>query len=901
MGLTEYKKKRHFSRTPEPAGKTESGKQRRYVIQKHDATRLHYDFRLELDGVLKSWAVPKGPSLDPRVKRLAVQVEDHPVAYRDFEGVIPQGEYGGGTVMLWDQGEWEPIGDPQKGLKSGKLKFQIRGEKLQGHWTLVRTHSAGGRDDSRQWLLIKENDDQARPESEGDILVEKPLSITSGRDLEEIASDQDRVWSSKASSRTGAKTPDHPANRERTNQASKPLSVKSLSEVGLKQAMPVKVEVQLATLTEAAPQGEQWLHEIKFDGYRMICRIDASQIDFISRNHQNWTKRLEDLVEAVRKLNVQQAILDGEVVVIGADGGADFQSLQNAFRDHQARDMKYMVFDLLYLNGRSLTQAPLEQRKEILKSLLEQSGRNDAVLFSDHIRGSGETFHQHACKLHLEGMISKRADQPYRPGRGCDWLKIKCLHNEELVIGGYTEPSGSRKGFGALLVGFHDDKGELHYAGKVGTGFDQSCLIDLTQRLEKLEQQKSPFADLQRKTGDVRTAHWVKPDLVGQFSFGSRTRDGHLRHASFQGLREDKPAGDVTLDQPTPIEKAVRQSGKPKASRPGRAAKARAKPVGTASSKASAPRKSSPQDDGAADTFDGVRLTHPEKVLYPDAGITKRELAEYYRNVADWLLPQVKHRPVVLVRCPDGQQKECFYQKHPGVGTPPELRQIPIRESSKTEKYAVVDNSDALIALAQVSALELHVWGSREDQLERPDRLIFDLDPAPEVPWKVVVESARLVRDFLQELGLESFPKTTGGKGLHLVIPIQRRHDWTTAKEFCKNVAEAIEAAAESRFTANMSKRVRTNRIFVDYLRNGRGATAIAAYSPRSRPGAPVSVPLTWAEVSSRITSDHFTIRNVMKRLAGLSEDPWAAMNSTRQSLAGPIKKLHDIVSQSAN
>lgn len=876
MRLTEYKHKRHFSRTPEPAAKTESGEGWRYVIQKHDASRLHYDFRLELDGVLKSWAVPKGPSLDPSVKRLAVQVEDHPVAYRDFEGIIPEGEYGGGTVMLWDTGHWEPVGDPHQGLRSGKLKFQIHGEKLNGGWTLVRTRIGGTAGDSRQWLLIKERDEQSRPASEGDVLEELPLSIASGRDLKGIANSKDRVWSSK-NPKTKAPVP---------RKAEKPLTA-----VGSKKAMPKKVEVQLATLTDTAPPGDEWLHEIKFDGYRMICRIDKGNVQFISRNQQDWTSRLSSLVRAAGELKVNQAILDGEAVVLSPDGTTDFQSLQNAFRESQTSAMKYIVFDLLYLDGQSLMELPLAERKENLKTVLPKPGKNQVILYSDHIRGGGDDFKKHACRLNLEGMISKRADQSYRPGRSCDWLKIKCIQKDEFVIGGYTEPSGSRSGFGALLVGFHDPDGKLRYAGKVGTGFDERCLHDLSARLKAIEQPKSPFSDLSRKTGDVRSAHWVKPTLIGQFVFGSRTRDGHLRHASFQGLREDKSADEVTEDKPMPVKTALKKSAK--------SADEKAKPQHHARVATSLTQANDTAYDSTTQTFQGVRLTHPEKVLYPDDGITKLELAEYYRNVSDWLLPHVKHRPIVLVRCPDGQKKECFFQKHPGIGTPTNLRQIPIQESNKTENYLLVDNVDDLISLAQVGALELHAWGSREDKLEFPDRLIFDLDPAPEVDWKVVVDSARQIRKFLEELGLRSFVKTTGGKGLHLVIPIDRRHDWDEAKAFCKKVAETIQIASPTRYTANMSKSSRTNRIFIDYLRNGRGATAVMPYSPRSRPGAPVSVPLTWDELSANVPSNHFTIRNVMRRLESLSKDPWEELATVRQSLAKPIRKLDSITAPS--
>lgn len=870
MGLVEYQRKRHFAKTPEPSGAKKTATEWQYVIQKHDASHLHYDFRLELDGVLKSWAVPKGPSLDPSTKRLAVQVEDHPVAYGGFEGIIPAGQYGGGTVLLWDTGTWEPIGDAKAGLREGKLKFNLHGKKLRGGWTLVRTRR-GESSDKPQWLLIKERDDDADPDK--DILEEQPLSVASGRDLGGIASSKDRVWESKGKKGEVSATAASPIVKATRRKAAKAkVSSANTSDSGVKEPMPKKTEVQLATLTELPPEGDEWLHEIKFDGYRMICRIDNGKITFTSRNQQDWTGRLEGLVKATSRLKAKQAILDGEVVIFQRDGTTDFQALQNAFREGRSADMKYIVFDLLYLNCRSLTELPLEERKQLLQTLLNESGSNSAIQYSEHVDGHGDEFKQQACRLHLEGMICKRRDQPYRPGRSLDWLKVKCLKKDEFVIGGYTDPSGSRSGFGALLVGFHDEQGALHYAGKVGTGFHEHDLKELGDRLQQLEQAKSPFVDLQEKKGVVRTAHWIKPELVGQFSYANRTNEGRLRHASFQGLREDKAATEVTLDEPTPVAAATKQARK------------------TAKSEVADTAKAD------ADTFEGVRLTHPEKVLYPEDGITKLELAQYYRDIADWLLPHLVHRPVVLVRCPDGQGKESFYQKHPGVGSPANLRQIPIKEKQKTANYLLVDDAAGLISLAQVSALELHAWGSREDKLEFPDRLIFDLDPAPDVPWGQVIDSAKQVKQFLEELGLRSFVKMTGGKGLHLVVPIERRHDWDEAKQFCKQVAESIEQAAPGRYTSNMSKAARPKRIYIDYLRNGRGSTAVIPYSPRARTGAPVSTPLAWEELSEKMHSDHFTIRNVLRRLASIKRDPWEELNTTRQSLTQPIKKLKSLI-----
>ncbi len=854
MGLREYQQKRDFARTPEPAGKERAKTGFSYVIQKHDASHLHYDFRLELDGVLKSWAVPKGPSLDPSVKRLAMQVEDHPVDYGSFEGIIPKGEYGGGTVMLWDHGEWEPVGDAHAGFQSGKLKFKLHGEKLHGQWMLVRT-SRG----PRQWLLFKERDDHAQPTSEGDVLEELPLSVTTGRTLDAIAADQDRVWGTNGKVKQAAR----PTKKKKT-------PAKSRGKLpGKKASLPRRVDVQLATLTEKTPDGEEWVHEIKFDGYRIVCRIDRERVDLLSRNHKNWTDRMPGIAEAMRAISLKQAIFDGEVVALRADGVSDFQELQNAFQSHRAKNLYYYVFDLLHLDGHDLTGLPLIERKRLLAEVLADAP--GIVRASDHIEGGGPAFFEQASKAGLEGIISKRADSQYIPGRGYDWLKIKCVKSGEFVIGGFTDPSGSRSSFGALLVGYHDANGDLTYAGKVGTGFGDHVLNSLGKQLHAIKQDESPFVDRKRAVAGV---HWVAPHLVAQIVFGSRTRDGYLRHASFQGLREDKAAQEVTSEKPMAIKKAT-------AKRSRHAKKD--------------PATAGVDYDTRKQLFDGVRLTSPDKVLYPGDDITKLELADYYRRVAAWIMPYIKNRPLVLVRCPDGLAKACFYQKHPGQGTPSHFRQIEIEESKKTENYLVIDDVAGLISVAQVGALEIHAWGSREDMLERPDRLIFDLDPDPELPWKRVIDAARQVRQFLADVGLETFVKTTGGKGLHLVAPVDRRHDWEEVRAFCNDVADLIAKADPRRYTANMAKVQRTGKIYIDYVRNTRGATAIVPFSTRARPGAPVSVPLAWDELTAKIPSNHFTIRNLDRRLVSLKRDPWQAFHSLRQTLTGPIKKLEEL------
>lgn len=909
MGLADYRRKRRFDKTTEPPAEIGKRKSWSYVVQKHDASHLHYDFRLELDGVLKSWAVPKGPSLDPTVKRLAVEVEDHPVAYGSFEGTIPQGEYGGGTVLLWDRGTWAPTGDPEEGLRDGKLKFQLNGKKLQGGWTLVRTRRHQSSSDKPQWLLIKEKDDQAKSMDQGDILVDQPLSVASKRDLAAIAAaegvDAEHEDAEDDSNAEETAKPPATSSRKGTKQSKNPA--KSKQGKRTKIPRPEEIDVQLATLVDRAPEGDEWCHEIKFDGYRIICHIDRGKVHFITRNHHDWTSRLPELAEQVNHLKCDQAILDGEVVVMQEDGTTDFQSLQNAFRDHRTDQLKYCIFDLLFLDGQDLTGDPLRERKQALQTLMKTASKQRSLQFSEPVIGSGDVFMEHACQLHLEGIICKRLDQPYRPGRGADWLKVKCLHQEEFVIGGFTNPAGSRAGFGALLVGYYDDQQQLHYAGKVGTGFSAVQLKELFSQMKSLEQETSPFTDLQRKVGDARSAHWIQPKLVGQIKFSGKTRDMRLRHASFQGLREDKPPREVSREEPVAVEEVLmkddsKASSTTKAKKSASQSAAKTSPRKKATSP-TGPKKAASKASGGYDsqseTFAGVRLTHPDKIVYPDGQLTKLDLAQYYQAVAEWILPQLVHRPVVLLRCPDGAAKQCFYQKHPGPGTPEMLRQIPIEESGTTKNYLVVDDVEGLLSLVQLGSLEVHTWGSSEAQLERPDRLIFDLDPNEKVPWSKVVAAARQIRDFLEDLGLKSFVKTTGGKGLHLVLPIERRHDWDDAKEFCKSVAEAIVTADPSSYTSNLSKAARTEKIFIDYLRNSRGATAVAAYSTRAKANGTVSMPLEWDELSTKITSDHFTIKNAMERLTKLKLDPWREMAKTRQSLSGPIKRLEALINKS--
>jgi bifunctional non-homologous end joining protein LigD len=837
MGLREYRRKRDFKKTPEPAGHVaeaprETG--RSYLIQKHAASRLHYDFRLELEGVLKSWAVPKGPSLDPADKRLAMHVEDHPLEYGQFEGIIPKGQYGGGTVLLWDRGTWEPIGDPHKSYRAGALKFTLKGEKLRGGWALVKIGGRKKNGDDRSWLLIKERDREARPGRGGSIVATEPNSVATGRTIEQIAAAEDRVWHS---------------DRDGGHPKPGPVEVPGARRT----ALPRFVQPQLATLVERPPKGDGWLHELKHDGYRILARVDHGRAQLFSRNARDWTQKFPTVAAALGRLPIEQAIFDGEVTVLLPDGTSSFQALQNFGSSDAPGRLAYMIFDLLYLDGRDLTGAGLEDRKAALARVLASANDRAAVLrYSDHVVGKGDEFFAHACKLGLEGIVSKRRDAPYRGTRGPDWRKVKCLKQQEIVIGGYTEPEGSRVGIGALLGGVYES-GHLVYVGKVGTGFDTRTLRDLQQRLKPLEQKSSPFAT--RPAGAAR-AHWVKPELVAQVRFSEWTSDGKLRHPAFQGLREDKPADAVVRERPATV-------------------------GGDTKGEADEPAKTRTSAAAVA----GVRLTHADRILYPSHGTTKLDLARFYESIATWILPHLDDRPTTLVRCPEGVHKTCFYQKHVGYWAPESLRRVKIQEKRKVGVYLVVDSLASLIGLVQIGILEIHTWNSVVRRLEHPDRVVFDLDPGPGVEWTAVIECARLIRDALSAVKLESFVKTTGGKGLHVVAPLAPGPSWDDAGAFAHAVADSIARANPRRYITSMAKAERRGKIFIDYLRNIRGATSVAAYSTRATPQATVSVPLAWDELSAKIRSDHFTIANLPERLARRTEDPWAAYWRTRQSL----------------
>jgi bifunctional non-homologous end joining protein LigD len=836
MSLKEYQKKRNFSRSPEPRGQGASAPAGGglYVIQKHAASRLHYDLRLEMDGVLKSWAVPKGPSLDPAEKRLAVQVEDHPLEYGAFEGTIPKGEYGGGTVMLWDRGSWEAEGDPDREFPRGKLSFQLHGEKLRGSWALAQMRDQDGQP-SRNWLLIKHKDSEAMAEERYRVVEAKPLSVASHRTLDEIA----------------AGAPAYLVTPE-------PEPDPALLPMARPAPLPETLNAQLATLVAQPPVGDNWLHEIKFDGYRILATVANGRVTLRSRNGKEWTARFPTVVAALRRLP-GQAILDGEIVVLRPDGTSDFQALQEFLGAGRAATPVYYLFDLLYCNGYDLTAVPLLERKRLLKALLAGLAPPSAILrYSDHLQGGGSAVYRQACGLAAEGIVSKRADAGYEQKRSRSWLKSKCRLRQEFVVGGWSDPTGSRSGFGALLLGYYQ-AGELIFAGRVGSGFTVSELGRLSARLRQMARDTSPFTSPPAAEAR-RGLHWVRPELVVEVEFREWTREQLLRQAAFIGLREDKAAGDIVREVP--------------AAEPG--------PAGITLS------AGVPPATGTKATFAlvaGVRVTHPGKILYPEQGVSKLDLANFYAAIGAFILPHISHRPLTLVRCPDGHQGECFYQKHLKEALPASLRTIPIREKSATTAYPVLDDLPGLIALVQLGVLEIHPWGSRESDLERPDLLTFDLDPGPGLAWLKVIEGAHLLRERLAELGLAAFVKTSGGKGLHLVVPIVPRADWDEAKGFARAVALDLVRSHPERFTAESKKLKRVGKIFIDYLRNGRGATTVAAYSTRARAGAPVSTPIGWEELDQNLTPDRYRIANLPQRLATLKDAPWADFFQTHQEL----------------
>lgn len=849
--LTEYRRKRDFARTREPEGSRRASARGVYVIQKHAASHLHFDFRLELHGVLKSWAVPKGPSLDPGVKRLAVEVEDHPLEYAGFEGTIPQGQYGGGTVIIWDRGKWSPIGDPGEGLAQGKLRFVLHGKRLNGGWSLVRIKARSGM--KPQWLLRKIEDEESRSGAEAEIASNENASVKSGRTIEELAERKNnRVWQND---RRSASADGHSSRKKRSRRRIELPRLAGVEGVR-KAASPRFTQPQLATLVDAVPPGDEWLHEIKFDGYRLEAIITKGKARLITRRGLDWTDRFPDLAASLAELPVKDAVLDGEAVVLDDQGVSRFQLLQVGIQSRE-RPIQYFIFDLLHLNGWDLRRVPLADRKRLLAALLAGAGAGGSdsdIRCSEHLAGSGAAMWENACRLGAEGIISKRADGRSIAGRTTDWRKVKCLQRQEFVVGGYTSPRRSRSHFGSLLLGYHQGP-HLRYAGRVGTGFDEQALRGIHAKLKALEQEKPSFEDVPRPA--TRGAHWVRPKLVAEIEFTEWTSDGLLRHPVFQGLREDKKPTEIVREVPMHQTKEIRSRAKaPKPSsdrRPARRARSR-----------------------AAAAHDEWPLTHPERIVFPGEDLTKRDLAAYYLRIADHILPYIVGRPLSLLRCPEGQGKPCFMQRHIHGTFPPGVRPVMIRGKKEEEEYVMIDGLEGLMGLVQMGVLEIHPWGSRALSAGIADYLVFDLDPGPGIEWKELAAAARLVRDELEAAGMQAFVRTSGGKGVHVLTPLPAGVGWPKAKELAKTVAQVIAARDPKRFVATMSKAVRNERIFIDYLRNDQGATAIAPYSTRARPGAPVAVPIAWSELGRIKGADVFHMNDIATRLERQRKDPWA-------------------------
>lgn len=879
MGLKDYKRKRNFDRTPEPAGRARRAVRHEpiFVVQKHAASHLHYDFRLEHDGVLWSWAVPKGPSLNPAHKRLAIHVEDHPVEYAGFEGIIPKGEYGGGTVMLWDRGTWTAPESPAQALRRGKLTFTLHGRRLRGEWTLARIRGKKDEaDDREQWLLIKGDDDEAS--RKGAVTESFDTSVETGRSMDQIASDADAQWNSNKgiSSKNGRTTTKSRGGSRRTSTSSKRKKV-STSDVDAsavpgarKAAMPRDPSPQLCMLADHVPEGDEWIHEIKFDGYRFLAMIRRSEVTLLSRNAHDWTSRFRVLVEPLQALPVESAILDGEACIVDPQGTTSFQRLQNSIKAQKFDRLAFFAFDLLYLDGYDLTASPLIQRKAALRAVIPDD--LPMIRFSDHIEGRGRQVERRACALDLEGVICKRADALYEQRRAPTWLKVKCSKRQEFIVIGWTAPSGARKHFGSLLLGAHDADGRLRYTGRVGTGFNAASLRDIAGRLKKLARKSCP-ADVPPDPSERRGARWVTPELVAEVEFTQWTDEGRLRHPSFQGLREDKDPKAVRIERPAPVEDLEMAAQAPVH---------RSATNGTPKGRSG--RKRAEVDKSVE--VSGVQLSNADRVLFPEPGATKLDLARYYATVADRILPYLIDRPLSTVRCPRGRGGECFFQKHLGETLSDPVRAIRVREKDGSQAdYIAVDSVEGLITLVQFGVLEFHPWGSTQQALESPDTLTFDLDPGEGVAFDAIKDAAIEVRDALESLGLKPYLKASGGKGLHVVVPIKPDSDWDRAKRFCEAFAKAMAAQDPGRYVAVASKAQRKGRIFIDYLRNSRGATSIAPYSTRARPGAPVAVPLRWDELARLKSANQYDIGSLPRRLRGLKKDPWARFRADERSL----------------
>lgn len=801
--LDTYNQKRDFEKTPEPAGKkAKAGKKLSFVIQKHAATRLHYDFRLEMEGVLKSWAIPKGPSLDPKDKRLAVRTEDHPISYGDFEGVIPVHQYGAGAVIIWDEGTWQPEDkNPVAALKKGKISFTLKGHKLNGSWTLARMGGKRNKD-KENWLLIKGKDEQAQ--SNKGFMEKTSFSVKSGMDLKEISAN-------------GKIYKPAPKPKEKTNK----MAIQHIKALAKQYSKP-----QLATLVDKPPEGKKWLHEVKYDGYRILAYVEGSDVRIFTRNGHDWTEKFPVLTEALAAMDLDDAILDGEAVMLDDKGLSDFKRLQNSLDDPDAA-MRAYFFDLLYHKGKDCRKLSLRKRRETLEKLLA-SKNHEAIYLSDVFEENASEVIDQACQLGLEGIISKDITAKYQSGRSKSWLKSKCIKRQEFIICGFIEASDHPKAVGALHLGYYKNK-KLQYAGKVGTGFDHKSAEMLYQKLMPLKRKTAPFSS--KISGSYKQTVWVTPELLCEVKFSTWTSTGKVRHASYQGLREDKAPKEIDKEDPKPVKNVSK------------------KKIGS-----------------TLFTVANTTISHPDRMIFPQAELTKGELAEFYFEMAEYIMPQLEDRLISVVRCPGGITKQCFFQRGKGKGMPKHIFTMDVKHKNKTSDYMYIKNIQGLVELVQMGGIEIHGWGSRIDKIDQPDRIVFDLDPSEDVPFEAVKLAAKDVKQRLEDVGLISFLKATGGKGLHVTAPIRRTRNWEEVKTFARQLAEKMEEQVPQAYTTNMSKKKRKGKIFIDYLRNDHASTAVMDYCVRSRPGAPVAAPLAWEELNPLKTANQFHIADILQR-----------------------------------
>jgi bifunctional non-homologous end joining protein LigD len=835
QSLERYAAKRNFSLTPEPrSGGEASIDAPQFVIQKHWASRLHYDFRLEIDGTMKSWAVPKGPSFDPSDKRMAVHVEDHPISYNDFEGQIPAKQYGAGKVIIWDKGTWVPAGDPLAGYRKGHLKFTLHGHKLHGAWVLVRMKSREPRQDA--WLLIKEKDAFVRPASEFSVTDEMPDSVAN------LAP----PGSQKLRSRRKPAPPAGKASRG----ARKDINSMSMPAGAIRKAMPATLSPELATLVDRPPHdADAWLYEVKFDGYRMLAKVANGKVRLISRNGKDWTSKIRHLEKMLESMPLKPGWLDGEIVMQGDNGATNFNRLQNAFDSEKTQDIQYFIFDLPYYNGYDLTHVPLEERRKLLQSIL--IGAPPSIRFSEAFEAAPGDLVVSACKLGLEGIIGKRRDSIYSSRRSPDWIKLKCGQRQEFVVGGWTDPKGSRSDLGSLLLGVHDAQGDLVYAGKVGSGFNESTLGQLSGKLKKLAAPASPF----KARIPERNVHWVKPKLVAEVTFSEWTSSGQLRHPVFQALRTDKPANAIIKEDPVaPLGPDVEE-----------------------------PPSLIPPS---------LRVSHPERVVDKISGLTKIEIIRYYALVGELLMVHLRGRPVSLVKAPQGIGKPMFFQKHAETYQMEGVGLLDQKIDPDHPRYIAILSPTGLLSAAQMNVIEFHTWNARTPVHAKPDRMVFDLDPGEGASWGAVQQGAELVNSFLGQLGLRAFLKTSGGKGLHVVAPVKPEFDWDTVKGFSQAIVIHMADTLPNLFVAKSGPRNRVGKVFIDYLRNGFGATTASAWSVRARPGLGISVPVDWSELSKLQGGAQWTVSNAHQRLAE-GNTPWSSYEKSAVSLKPAMKLLN--------